>query len=1006
MTDPFVLHELVAAQARATPSATAVSTEAGSLTYAELDHRADRLAGSLAARGVGRGDVVAVCLPRGLDLPATLLGVLKAGAAYLPLDPDLPPGRIDSLIADAEPATVITAPLALADTPVREIAPVGPDDLAYVIYTSGSTGKPKGVAVPHRGIVNLARWHRAAFEVSAADRGAMVAGLGFDAAAWELWANLVAGACVCLPPEEARPSAELMRDWLVDQRVTVAFLPTPLAERAIRLDWPVWTPLRVLLTGGAALHHHPSPGLPFTLVNNYGPTEYSVVTTSGTVPAVESAVPPSLGLPITGTRVEVLDEDFQPASTGELFVGGEGLARGYWRRPGLTADRFVPDPSGSGGRLYRTGDRVRRRADGTLEYLGRLDDQIKLRGYRIEPGEIEAALREEPGVEDAVVVLRNGDRLVGYVTGTQVSAPALRTALAGRLPGYMVPSAVVVLATWPLTPNGKIDKDALPGTGPDESGYRAPSGPAERILADIYAALLGLPRVGVDDDFFALGGDSIVSLQIVARARRAGLAVDPRDPFDHPTIARLARALEPRLPDAGPDAADQPRPEGEVPLTPVQRWWFGQEPADPHHFNQTFLLELREPVAPEVLEEAINQVVGHHDALRLRFVRDGSRWRQEHAAEPARVVLRLPGTPCDEGVVAAAQAGLDLAEAPLVRAVLFADGVLLLVVHHLVVDGVSWRVLIEDLETACAQLRSGEPVRLPAKTMSFQTWSRHLAEHAPALTGELGHWHDQVPQTPPALPFDLPGRDATVAKLRRHWDGLDERQTRDLLTKASPTFRTEVNDVLLTAFAQAFRDWTGSGSLFLNLEGHGREPLAPGVDVSRTVGWFTSVFPVLLGLGPSRDDLDELSHVREQLRRLPRRGVGFGVLRHLGGHLADAPHPEVAFNYLGQFDASFSTLFTLLRESGENDRSPRQRRPHLLEVDGYVSRGRLRFCWAYSEDSLRESTVRRLSDTFVARLRAYTELAGEPAEAAEFPLARLSRRDAGVLASLLNHGRS
>ncbi|MCT9935413.1 amino acid adenylation domain-containing protein, partial [Planotetraspora sp. A-T 1434] len=425
---PELLHELVAAQVRATPDVVAVSAGDGPLTYAELDRRANRLANLLQARGVGVDHLVAVCLPRDLGLPVAQFAALKAGAAYVPIDPGLPHARLSFMFADAAPTVVVTtselAPslpyhpgmLVLDDPEVRaeltaaaETAPsvsVHPDNLAYLIYTSGSTGKPKAVALPHRGIVNLVHWHCETFGVTPADRASLVAGLGFDAATWELWPYLAAGGRVCLPPEDVRLSAEPLQRWLVDQGVTMAFLPTPMAEQALRLDWPAECALRVLLTGGAALRRHPPAGLPFTLINNYGPTEASVAVTSGAVPAVDAvpalnvSVPPSLGGPIGNARLYVLDEVMAPVPVGvagELFVGGPGLARGYWGRPGLTAERFVPDPFGSlptskGGRLYRTGDRVRWLPDGTLEFLGRLDDQVKLRGFRIELGEIEAVL--------------------------------------------------------------------------------------------------------------------------------------------------------------------------------------------------------------------------------------------------------------------------------------------------------------------------------------------------------------------------------------------------------------------------------------------------------------------------------------------------------------------------------------------------------------------------------------------------------------------------------------
>ncbi|WP_062347635.1 non-ribosomal peptide synthetase [Herbidospora yilanensis] len=827
---PRLLHELVAAQARATPSATAVSAETGSLTYGELDRRADRLAGVLAARGVTTGRLVAVCLPRDLHLPVAQLAVLKAGGGYVPLDPDLPQARLAYLVEDAEPVVVVTvrelagrlpagAPLLVLDDPLveaeRRDAPlvrVSRDDLAYVIYTSGSTGQPKGVAVPHRGIVNLVRWHRAAFEVSAADRGAMVAGLGFDAAAWELWPNLAAGACVHLPPEDVRTSPERMRDWLVDRRVSVVFLPTVLAEEVIRPDWPATTPLRALLTGGSALHHHPSPDLPFTLVNNYGPTEFSVVTTSGAVPPVESAVPPSMGAPISGTRVEVLDEGLQPVPigvAGELFVGGEGLARGYWRRPGLTADRFVPDPSGSGGRLYRTGDRVKWRADGTLEFLGRLDDQIKLRGHRIEPGEIEAALLARPGVRQAVVTLVEDRFLAAYVAG-EAPADELRAELAARLPGYMVPAAIITLPVLPLTPNGKVDLRALPDPGRDEHGHRPPADQVEELLAGVYATVLGRPG----DDFFLSGGNSLAVTRLVARIHAAfGVQIPVRAVFQSPTVAALARHVRRAL--GGPDAEDP------TPITPVadrerlplsfaqhRLWFLDQLQGDLAVYNVPLILRLDGPLEVTALRQAVTAVAGRHEVLRSRFEHDGGRpWQVAvPGLEIELPVHDLTGSADRLHEVVDTETGrpFDLTRGPLVRALLIRlddrEHVLVVTAHHSVADGWSLGVLHRELSACYNAASRGQAPDLPALRIQYGDYAawQHDRFTDETLAPHLGYWRDRLAG---AAQLELPTDRPRPAVTSHRGAGLTVTMPGDLLEGLRRLGRAEGTTLFMTLLA-------------------------------------------------------------------------------------------------------------------------------------------------------------------------------------------------------------
>jgi amino acid adenylation domain-containing protein len=576
----------VTSQAADTPDAVAVSDGSLTLTYGDLHSRASRLADALRGVDAGPDTVIAICLERSIDFVIAALGVLRAGAAYLPIDPAGPPERTAFMLSDAAPRAL------LSDARLEGRLPRGPwprldineaiarpatatvrhdvpkqEHLAYVIYTSGSTGRPKGVEITHGSLANLVAWHRHTFSVTADDRAPFYASPSFDAAVWEIWPYLVSGASLHVPSEAVRTDPEALRDWLVAQAITIGFVPTPVAERLISLPWPMWTSLRTLLTGADTLHRYPPDGLPFTLVNNYGPTECTVVTTSGPVdvePFGETL--PTIGRPIDNVELLVLDESMRPVApgaAGELYVGGAGLARGYRGRPELTAERFVSHPFEPGARLYRTGDRARMLVDGRVAFLGRVDDQLKIRGYRVEPDEIAAALGAQPGVAIGAVMARceDGDepRLVAYVVparGATLTRAALTAALRRALPDYMVPTTFVVLPRLPLTTNGKVDRAALPvpdATNTLRDGeVMAPRTDVERELATILSGLLGIAEVSTHDNFFLLGGHSLLGTQLIARVRDAfGVELSLRTLFDAPTIADLAAEIErARMPEA------------------------------------------------------------------------------------------------------------------------------------------------------------------------------------------------------------------------------------------------------------------------------------------------------------------------------------------------------------------------------------------------------------------------------------------------------------------------
>ena len=592
MTSGRFIAGWIAAHAISSPFSPAIVEDTGSaLTYGMLDARARRLAGRLRALGADREQVVAILLPRSADLVVAALATWRAGAAYAPFDPSTPVARLAEILDDLQPAVLVThgklasalpaagwpvvtldaeAESADAESDAESIDPASAQEpplgdalasLAYIIYTSGSTGRPKGVEIPHAGLLNLLQWHTGTFGVTSSDRAALLASPGFDASVWEMWPYLSAGASLYVADDDTRMDAAALRDWLVSRGITLAFVATPMAERLLALPWPPRTCLRTLLTGADTLHRRPPSGLPFELVNNYGPTEATVVATSGAVaPDPLADGPPSIGRPIPNVNAYVLDERRQPVASGaegELYLGGVGIARGYRNQPELTAERFLTSPLiATGERLYRTGDKARWLADGSLAFLGRLDDQVKIRGHRIELDEIVATLAAHPDVEQAAVTAQPGPdgelSLVAFVVaaaGAALSPAALRAALETRLPVHMLPSTFVALDALPLTPSGKVDRARLPAVETVEAlrdpEFIAPRSDIEIQLAELVGDLLGVHPIGVGDNFFLLGGHSLLGTQLIVRVHDAfGVELSLRAVFDHPTLADLAREVE------------------------------------------------------------------------------------------------------------------------------------------------------------------------------------------------------------------------------------------------------------------------------------------------------------------------------------------------------------------------------------------------------------------------------------------------------------------------------
>ncbi|GGW45917.1 non-ribosomal peptide synthetase [Streptomyces lucensis JCM 4490] len=1026
---------LFAAQVRRTPGAVALEADGACLTYRELDDRAAGLAARLAALGVRPERAVGVLMDRSVELVVAQLALVRTGGVYVPLDGRAPAGRLRRMMTEAGADLLLTD--AAWEETARDVLPgdgvlradgapgpgglppradLHPDHVQYVMFTSGSTGTPKGVAVRQRDVAALALDRAFAGH----DRVLVHSPHAFDAATYEVWVPLLRGGTAVLAPPADLDTAEVRRA-VTERRVSCLWLTAGLFRLLAQEDPGCLRGAREVWTGGEAVPGavvrrvlDACPGL--TVVDGYGPTETTTFATRRVFRSGDPlpAVLP-IGRPLDNTRAYVLDTALRPQPPGipgELYIAGAGLARGYVRRPGATAARYVADPFGPpGARMYRTGDIVRWSPDGELHFVGRADDQIKIRGFRVEPAEIEARLTAHPAVAEAVVSLYEDagrKRLAAHLVAAQdapvPSAEELRAHLAAGLPDYMLPAAFVTVPELPLTANGKVDRRRLPA--PDwqagaERPHRAPRTDAERLLAGIWAELLGVERVGVDENFFMLGGDSILSIQVVSRARAAGLALTPRDLFRHPTVAELAAATG----GSAPAVAGTGPVSGAVDLTPIQHWFLDPRPAHPDFFDQCVVVETAGAVDEEALRRALTALWTHHDALRARFAPDGDlTWHQDVAAgEPAPGLLSVHPHDAEERVTAAAHAGLRLETGPLFTARLFTGDEprparLLLVAHHLVVDGVSWRILLEDLETAYRQAAAGEPVRLPARTTSVQEWARRLRDRAGDFAAQLDHWERAARHCADPLPVDGPGG-TTVADVREVTVSLDRERTDDLLRRVPGAYRTRVDDVLLTALGRVLADWTGRATVAVGLEGHGREDrLFEDVDLSRTVGWFTSLFPVALTI-PAGDWGTALKSVKEQLRAVPDRGIGYGVLRHLARdpRLTGTPAPGITFNYLGRFDwtAGGGALIGAVPGGLDGAEAPGAERPHLLDVVARVEDDRLEITWYYGRGRHRAETVTALAEGMLHALQDIVAHCSRPDAGgrtpSDFPLARLDQ---------------
>ncbi|AVZ31266.1 non-ribosomal peptide synthetase [Nodularia spumigena] len=1049
------IHHLFEEQVKQNPDAVALIYEDEKLTYQELNKKANQLSHYLQHLGVKPETLVGICVERSLELIISILAVLKAGGAYVPLDPAYPQERLNFILQDAQLPIILTqqhfitkllptsAKIICTDIDIHSQPSDNPsssvksDNLAYVIYTSGSTGKPKGVMVAHRGLCNLATAQIKLFEVRPDSSVLQFASISFDASISEIVMAICAGAKLCLATRDSLQPGQPLQKLLQIQNIShVTLVPSALAALSPQ-DLPN---LKNLIVAG-----EPCPGdlaaswaVGRQFFNAYGPTEATVC---ATVLLYQPGMKISIGQAIAHTQIYILDHYLQPVPIGvpgELHIAGVGLARGYLNQPDLTAQKFIPNPfsNDTNSRLYKTGDLGRYLPDGNIEFLGRIDNQVKIRGFRIELEEIETTIVQHPQIQQAIAIVREDipgtKRLVAYIVPHQqhsLNSNEIWEYLKHKLPEYMIPAIFVFLDSLPLTPNGKIDRKSLPipSTVHQSDNFTAPRNPIETALVEIWQQVLRVEKIGIHDNFFALGGDSIISIQIIDQSHQQGIQITSKQLFQYQTIAQLAnivtinKTISPL----------QSLVTGEIPLTPSQHWFFEQNSPQPHYFNQTMMLEVSADTQPALLEQAIKTLLIHHDALRMRFIKHESGWQQINSDQYEPVPFQvfdfsaLPATEQTQSIETIAQelqSSLNLTTGPVIRVALFQlgtekNGRLLLICQHLVTDAISLKILLADLVTAYKQLQREETIQLPPKTTSFKDWAIRQQKYGQSQTleQELKHWLAQYSADISPLPLDYPLKPGLNLEGSTQAVGvsLTPAETHNLLQAVPQAYSTTTEEILLTALVQTITSWTGSHSLFIDLEGHRQPELFANVDLSRTVGWFTIIYPALLQLNNTDDCGVAIKTIKEQIRQIPHHGIGFSNLRYYSQNpdirqkLQSLPKPQISFYHWGTFEQiqAESILLGLAPENVGYMFSPQAERSYLLNVVSAVVENQLQISWLYSGDIHQQRTIESLAHNYITYLRKLIQHCQSPEAGgytpADFPDADLSQDELDNLLSEL-----
>ncbi|CAH1195716.1 Surfactin synthase subunit 1 [Paenibacillus plantiphilus] len=1014
------VQQLFEEQAARNPDRPALRWNDQSMSYGELNRKANALAHVLRDRGIVRDSMVAIMATHSQEVVIGILAVLKAGGAYVPIDPDYPEERIHYLLNDSGASVLLRnvdidalrsydgdaidlRSHAIYEGDWGNPEPVsGPKDLAYIIYTSGSTGNPKGVMIEHQGLVNYIWWAKQMYIREDTEAFALYSSISFDLTVTSIFTPLINGNPIHIYSDDG---SEFVLYRILRENATQIIKLTPSHLSLIKDLDLTGSSVRRFIVGGEdfktslAREIHASFGGQIDMYNEYGPTETVVgcmIHRFDIELDLGASVP--IGRPADNVQLYVLDEGHQllPAETvGELFISGDGVARGYLNRAALTAERFVDNPFLSGKRMYRTGDLVRYRADGIIDYFGRIDTQVKIRGYRIELGEIESHLTKRDAIREAVVIDRarpQGDVYLCayYLADEDIDENELRRDMLQTMPGYMVPSYFIRIEEIPLTPNGKVNRAALPdipleaGTaGEIEINYENET---ERHVFETLREVLRIERIGRHHNFYQLGGDSIKAIQVAAKLSGLGLKVRVKDILSIPVLEELAAAVQT---DNDRLQADQHAAAGEVLPTPITEWFFAQRNEMEQHWNQSILLALKQAIAPHELGNALEALVNHHDSLRLNLNRSSGRlyYNAEHLNAPVPVetvdLSAYEGEQWRQQLVERGEAiksSLDIENGLPLHACLFTanyagDQLLLLTAHHLMVDAVSWQIMLEDLALLLDGIKLGSTAKLPLKTHSYQVWADGLHnDPAKVLSGraELDYWENTSKGFNWSMASQLadnPAGDNRMSSCRTVRATLSAEETASLLTGANASYRTEANELLVTALAMAVRSRTKQEEVYLELEGHGREELIDGIDINRTVGWFTSIFPFRLQL-PHGDNGALIKSVKEQMRAIPNKGIGYGIHRYIHGSLPVMDTAAIRFNYLGRLDNGFDNhWFQLVNEDTGRDIGPDNRLNVLLDIVAAVVDGELTFSVTYSQEQFQQAAVTAFVNVLTASLQ-------------------------------------
>ncbi|NOQ72621.1 MAG: amino acid adenylation domain-containing protein, partial [Crocinitomix sp.] len=979
-------------------------------SFKSLNEKANAVANYLInEKQVKIGDSVAIIIGRGDWTLASILGILRSGASYLPMEADLPEDRKEFILEDSKTQVTFWVDEEFEkldeylDLKLTEEIIVKPDSTAYIIYTSGTTGKPKGVQVPHSSVANYVSWLKEYAEISAKDSSLITSSLAFDLIYTSFYGGLLNGASLHFLDKEVLLSPLDITQYLLDQKISFLKLtPTYLSlllNEGNENHLFDQNSLRLILTGGERQNLLDIEKIivksDIEIINHYGPTETTIGTCTHyiTKANLESYLKlPIIGKPISNNQILILGEglDLKPINAiGEICVGGAGVSKGYIENKDLTLEKFIQSPFDKNITLYRTGDLGRKLANGTIEFLGRKDDQVKVNGYRLELGEVEHQLRNLENIDKIAVIARqnkNGqNELYAYIVSEkELSVSSIREKLAEVLPQYMIPAAFIKVAKIPFTTNGKIDKRALENNEheqlKDNTPLIKPRTKNEKLLADIWSEVLQRENIGIRDSFYNLGGDSIKSIQIVSRLRQRGFSLKVEDILRNPMIEDLAKKVA-----KNERVIDQKEVVGEVELTPIQRDFFnGTRVTNKDYFNQSILLKSKEAVDPELLEKCIVALVNHHDVLRITYQLEDTNYVQynQDTTENRFGFQSFDLTSEKDELLAMAnigqdfQSGFDILNKPLLQVIHFrlTDGDrIALICNHLVMDGVSWRILLEDLSTLYSSFVQNKGVKLPFKTDSYQAWSSALMKYANSrsIEAELPYWENLINTPITTFPSDNPEGKFEMNEVMSF--KLSKEETEILQTQVHRVFNTDINDILITCLGLAVKDALGVDKSIIKMEGHGREEIIPEIDISRTVGWFTSIYPFILNVsGQNSNALDALVSVKEDLRKIPNKGIGFGILKHIIGKPEGNYTPNIVFNYLGDFDNKADGSEALLDFSSEDigaDVADENRNKVNLDVSGLLVLEELRINLRYSGDKYNSETIADLRESYQRHLQ-------------------------------------